>query len=128
MAKYQVWNKANIGGRNGTFDTEHFTLDMAMESAKKLSRGTTTKKKWNSKLNPNAQHSWQSGGYEDVEIPNFYAVIERGDRVSTTRCWGIGGVLHSVMDCKKCNNDGIDVNDYDSPCPSCKGASYRAKI
>lgn len=127
-AKYQCWEKSVIGTRTGTFASEHYTLDTAMESAKKLSRGTKTKQVWNPNKNPNAANPWQSGGYDDVEVPNYYAVIERGDRASTTRCWAIGGVIFDAKQCKRCNNTGEDQNTYGEVCPSCKGSSYQPRI
>jgi hypothetical protein len=124
MAKFQVWSKDSIGKRTGLFAREHYTLDVAMDSAKELSQGSTKKQVWNN----DAKNPWGIGTMVDVEIPNAYAVIEKGDKQSRVRGWGIGGAWKDAVDCKSCKNSGDDSKNYNEPCFVCKGASYRPKV
>lgn len=64
----------------------------------------------------------------DIEIPNSFAVVERGDKQSVVRGYGIGGKWKDATDCKRCNNSGEETGAWGMPCNSCQGASFKPKI
>lgn len=100
-----------------------FVIDTAMLKAASMSRGTHTIPIWVPKKN----NQWE-GTYEDVEVPNAFVVVERGDKQSSIRGWGIGGTWKVACDCKRCKNTGIDPNNAGLPCNSCKGASFKQAV
>src|SRR5271154_6576742 len=121
---YEVWDKAKLGQRKALPDKTSYTIDSAMETAKVLSRGSTKKRVYNpKKKDPNSY----VGGYDEVDIPNAFAVIDRGDKESRVRGWGINGVWFDARDCKRCANTGNDPTFYGDVCSSCKGSSYKPK-
>lgn len=123
---YEVWEKSALGARKGVAVRVHYTLDSAIISAKELSNGSTATKIWNDKKKVAGQT--YPGAYEDVDIPNAVAVVERSDKQSRVRGWGIDGKFIDAVDCKRCQNSGSDPNAYNLPCNSCKGSSYRPKV
>jgi hypothetical protein len=130
MAKYEIWKKQNLSNRRGQAEASCYTLDVAMLKACELSAGSSKQSVWNpKKKNPNPS-PWSSaeGDYEEIDVPNACAVVERGDKQSHVRGWGLGGVWKDAKDCKRCNNSGQDVNSWNEPCSSCKGASFRPKV
>lgn len=122
--RYEVWDKTKIGQRNGLPDRVHYVIDTAMLSAIELSVGTTKKQVYV----PDKSNPWDDGKYEEIEVPNAFAVVERGDKQSRIRGWGLAGVWRDAKDCKRCGNSGDDPNVYNLPCNSCKGASYSPKV
>jgi DnaJ-class molecular chaperone len=97
-----------------------------MEQAKDLSRGSTKKRVYNPKKKT-AGVGWD-GGYDEVEIPNAFAVIDRGDKESRVRGWGIGGKWYDARTCKRCDDTGQDPTFYGDICTACKGSSYKPKV
>lgn len=119
--RYEVWLKQKmISGREIPEDI-FYTVDTAIETAKKLSRGTYKALHW--VCNP---HNPFDGENVEAEFPNMYAVIVRSSEETTIRGWGIGGVWHYATNCKRCGNTGLDDNGFN--CYSCKGASYKAIV
>lgn len=124
MLKYEVWNKTKLGSRSGLPERTHYMIDTSMESAKELSRGTHKQ----SVYNPNKKIPGQAwdGGYDEIQMPNMIAVIERGDKQSTIRGWGIAGKWKDACDCKRCNNTGEEPDGV--PCRGCSGASFKPSV
>jgi hypothetical protein len=124
--KYEVIRKQDLGSRNGLPISTHYTLDSAMEACKKHSKGTSIQKVYNPKLkNPN--NPW-ADCYENIEVPDMVACIERGNKQSLIRGWGIGGKFLDAKDCRRCGSSGFDANMWNVPCRACGGASYRPKV
>lgn len=123
---YEIWEKSTLATRKGLPVSVHYTPDVSYQEAVKLSRGTTVAKIFN----PNKKVPGQifGGTYEDVEVPKAFAVVEKGDRESRVRGWGINGKWVDARDCKRCSNSGQDPNSYQLPCGSCQGASYKPKL
>jgi hypothetical protein len=118
MAKYEVWTKANLGARSAKPESTHFTPDVAMDEAKRLSKGYTTEN-W---------HDWIKNTSTPIQVPKSVAVIVR-DTDTTTLGWGIGGKWYTVKaDCKRCSNSGMDPTTWVDLCASCKGSSYKPKV
>ena len=124
--RYEVWEKSKLATRHGQPDDVCYVIDTAQLSAVSLSKGTTTKKVYVAKKDP--KNPWGGGNYEDVEEPNVYIVVARGDKQSEIRCFGIAGKLYAACDCKRCGNTGQDVNTYGISCSACKGAGYKPKV
>jgi len=123
---YEVWEKSKLATRKGLPDNTFMTLDMAMDSACTLSKGSKKQSVYNpKKKNPGISYE---GGMEDVDIPNAYCVVDKDDKQSRVRGWGIGGRWYDARHCKRCNDTGQDVNVWGEPCSSCKGASYKPKV
>lgn len=120
---YQVWKKDNVSSRNKLPEAVHYVIDTAIETAKKLSKGTVKKSIYNpNKKNPGG---WD-GDYELVEMPNIFIVIEKGDKQSSVRGFGISGNWFDAKDCKRCSNSGESDDGF--PCNLCKGASFKPKV
>lgn len=125
MPRYEVWDKAKLGQRKGEAETVCYVIDTAIEASKALSKGSHTVNVYNAKKKDTAN---PYGIYEDVDVPNTFIVVERGDKQSSIRGFGIAGKYVAARDCKRCNNTGNDPNAYNVPCNSCKGAAYRPKV
>ena len=119
-ARYEVWLKQKMHSGRELPEDIFYTLDTAIEQAKKLSRGTYKTLHWKS-----SKHNLFDGENVEVELPNMYAVVLR-DGQSIIRGWGIGGNFYFSTDCKRCNNSGVA--DDGLNCPACKGASTKVSI
>lgn len=118
MAKYECWRKENLGARNKLPDSEHFTPDVAMDEAKRMSRGFTEE----------TMRDWITNTSHKIQVPNSVAVIVRDTDVRTWG-WGIGGKWYPVKDhCQRCNDTGMDVTRWREFCAACKGASFKPKV
>lgn len=120
--KYEIWNKEDLTNRRGLPKHIHFTIDVAMDVAKELSKDIQKVSVWFSNYNAS------EGGYKEVIIPKSFAVIERSDRQSRIRGWGIGGKWKDACQCKRCSNSGREPSSFNEPCSSCMGASFNPKI
>lgn len=123
---YQVWKKENLGGRKALPETTVYTLDSAIRISVDMSRGSTKKRVYNPNKH-DAAVPW-SGAYEEIDVPNSYCVVDKSDKDSRVRGWGVGGKWYDSRDCKRCGNTGEDVNVMGEPCNSCKGSSYKPKV
>lgn len=123
MAQYEVWEKSTLGTSRGTAAKVFYTLGGAMQAAADLSKGSKQEKMWSYDF----KHP-DGGTYETVDVPNAYAVIERGNKQSITRGWGVNGIWYDAKDCKRCKNSGMDARNYREFCYACKGASYKPKV
>lgn len=124
--KYELWKKDNLSGRHGQPESTYYTLDSAMLNARFLSKGITIKSVYNATKKVPGQR--YDGGYDDVQVPNSLAVIERSDKQSIVRGYGIGGCWYDARDCKRCKNTGEDANNWGLTCASCKGSSFKPKV
>lgn len=125
MAKYEVWNKADLGGRKTQPLSTHFTIDNGIEAAKKASVGTHEKDTFN--VDP--KDPWGFGTPGKITVPNMAALVERSDCQSVIRGYGINGQWKdAVAHCKRCSNTGTDKDNWNVPCASCKGASAKPKV
>lgn len=130
---YEVWEKSKLATRKALADKTCMTLDVAMDTAVKLSKGTKKASVWNPKKKDASGAVIKSmyggtGGMEEVDVPNAYAVVDRDDKQSRVRGWGIGGKWYDAKICKRCDNSGQDPTSWQEPCSACRGASYTPKL
>jgi len=123
--KYEIFKKQDLATRKGLPISTHYTLDAAMETCKEKSKGTTKEKVYNEKLKTPSK---PYGDYEEMDVPVMVALIERGDKQSRIRGWGINGKFHDAKDCKRCKGSGQDQNAWQLLCQSCAGAGYKPKV
>lgn len=123
MTKYQIWVKDKYGKRDGKPRDEFYTPDLAMAYATKNSQGEYKHRVFNDKKKDN----FGGGTWEEIDLPNVLVVVERGDKQSRVRGFGIGGKWFDARDCKRCTNSGTDPNHWGLPCGSCQGSSWRIK-
>ena len=122
MTRYEIWKKADVGQSRGKpVEGPFYVIDTGIEVIKQASKGTYKSSVWNGKSHPH-------GAYEDVELPNTLVLIERGDRQSSIRGFGIGGKWYAAVDCKRCQETGMDPNHYGMICKSCNGAGFKHKV
>jgi hypothetical protein len=119
---YEIWNRLEMNVGRSLPAAIHYTIDVAIETAKKLSRGTHKSKYWQPK---DPHNVWDGGEYIDVDVPNAFCVVERNGG-TTVRGWAFDGVFSFACECKRCNNSGDD--GFGLPCKSCKGASLKPNI
>jgi hypothetical protein len=127
MAKYEVWDKKDLGKHKALPKDTFFTIDNGIAAAKKLSIGTYEVDSWE----PDKKDPWGFGKPAKITLPVMMALVERGDCQSVIRGYGINGVWKDVVtNCKRCGGSGTDQKNgrWQDNCPSCKGASYRPKI
>jgi hypothetical protein len=127
MLEYEVWSREELARGSDKPEAVFYTLDAAINLAKKLARGQTVKKTWKLAPGANPYSGWfgaMNGEYVDVVVPKMYAVIER-DKQSKVRGWAKDGQYMIVVDCKRCNDSG---EDGDKVCSSCHGASYKPSV
>lgn len=120
MSKFEVWKKQNLGQSRGLPERTHFVIDTAMFSVEELSIGSYDHTAYDYSKYPVTSIV--------VKIPNAYAIIERGNKQSECRGWGIGGKWYPAVNCKRCKNTGNDYKDWGLPCVACKGASFNPKV
>jgi hypothetical protein len=124
MAKFEIWNREKLGGHQGLPEDAFYTLGRAMDEAKSKSKGTKSTSVWQT----DPKDPWGSGKPLQVDIPKMFAVIERSDKASVIRGYGINGKWHDARDCKRCNNSGQNQKSWQEFCPSCNGASFKPKV
>lgn len=120
---YEIWNKFEMHPGRSLPSAIHYTIDVAIETAKKLSRGTHKIKMWHPKSN--SPMDMFDGEYVESEVPNAFCIVER-DGATTIRGWALNGRFEFAKDCKRCNNTGDDGLGH--PCKSCNGASFKPNI
>jgi hypothetical protein len=124
MAIFEIWNREKLGKHQGLPDDTFYTLGKAMDVAKDFSKGTKKTSVWQ----PDPKDPWGFGKQIEVDIPKMYAVVERSDKASNIRGYGINGKWFDARDCKRCNNSGQNQKSWQEPCPSCSGSSYKPQV
>jgi hypothetical protein len=123
---YEVWDRFNMSPGKSLPAAIHYTIDVAIETAKKLSRGTHRAKYWKPKnATKNNPYNMWDGEYVDIDAPNAFCIVERNGGTNI-KGWAFDGVFSFACDCKRCNNTGD--NGLGLPCPSCRGASLKPNI
>jgi DnaJ-class molecular chaperone len=125
---YELWKKDQLGARKALAEESCYTLDVAIRRSCELSKGSTKKRVFIPKKHSASIGIDCDGSYSEIDVPNAVAVIDKNDKQSRVRGWGINGVWFDARDCKRCNNTGQDVNVWGEPCSSCKGASFKPKV
>src|ERR1019366_3213664 len=124
---YEIWDRFNMNAGRSLPAAIDYTIDVAIETAKKLSLGTHRAKYWkpknSSKSNP--YNIWDGGEYIDVDVPNAFCVVERNG-ATNIKGWAFDGAFSFATDCKRCQNTGDD--GFGLPCASCKGSSLKPNI
>lgn len=103
---YEIWKKSELGTSRGSAERTHYTLDASMQSAIELSRGSSKQEVYN--YDP--KDPWGNNKIT-IDIPNAFAVVDRGAKQSTIRGFGIGGKWYDSKDCKRCKSTGQDPNN-----------------
>ena len=120
--QYQVYEKAKYEAGNSKPLNVFFVIDSAYDEVKQLSKNKShTVKTY--RYDP--KKPWNEQGYEDVEVPDIYLVIEKG-KLTVLRALGVNGKIVWPVDCKRCTN-GVDVNDWQTPCRACNSGGYKIK-
>lgn len=121
-SRYELWKKDDLGQSRGKpIDGPFYVIDSGMAAAIRESRGTHKKQVWDDKIG-------RFGGYNEIDLPNVVVLVERGDKQSFIRGFGIGGKWHVAVDCKRCNGSGVDVNHWGFDCKSCSGAGFKHRV
>lgn len=124
MAKFEVWNREKLGVNSGLPEDTFYTLGCAMDTARVKSKGT----KQTSVLQHDPNDPWGFGKNVQIDVPKMFAVIERSDKASVIRGYGINGKWFDARDCKRCNNSGQNQKSWQEFCSSCSGSSFKPKV
>lgn len=120
--KYEVWARTAFeqGGKQPTYGG-FYTLDRAIEVAKKSSKGTTIGDFWLS------DPSTWIGKQKQIEQPNTAFVIERSGN-SSMRGLGSNGKWLWATQCARCKGTGLDHQSWALFCVACGQAGWVPNI